>query len=76
MIGTPGASPTTPPLADDPRRTRTCNQGIKSPLLCQIELAGRRGHYSAKGLFVKAQMADWRLEIRDQGLQTEGHPIS
>jgi hypothetical protein len=27
--------------SDDPRRTRTCNQGIKSPLLCQIELAGQ-----------------------------------
>jgi hypothetical protein len=58
VIGTSGASPTAPPLAHDPRRTRTCNQGIKSPLLCQIELAGRRNHYSAKGLFVKV----WRLE--------------
>ncbi len=28
------------PLPGDRRRTRTCNQGIKSPLLCHIELAG------------------------------------
>jgi hypothetical protein len=28
-------------------RTRTVNLGIKSPLLCQIELRGRHGHAEA-----------------------------
>lgn len=68
VIGTPGTCPVgAPPLAGDPRRTRTCNQGIKSPLLCQIELAGHKRHYSAKGLFVKArgglEVGSWKLEV-------------
>jgi hypothetical protein len=36
----PGGEQRLPHLGD-PRRTRTCNQGIKSPLLFQIELAGQ-----------------------------------
>jgi hypothetical protein len=28
----------------DPGRTRTCNQGIKSALLCQLSYGARRAH--------------------------------
>jgi hypothetical protein len=36
-------------LGHDPCRTRTCNQLIKSQLLCQIELTGRmRRYYTLK----------------------------
>ena len=40
----------------DPCRTRTCNQLIKSQLLCQIELTGRvRRYYTLKVRLVNLQ---------------------